>query len=476
MEITIINKKIFGLMIGFASLLVSACSDKITEPPVVDPDKPQNPEVIKSILERAVVDWGISKDELVVSMNGYDQVKVAQSDMMLFKAPKGKQGISYSFKDGKLCATSVVFPKSSTEVDLQSLWKDYSYVGDLIGAKVYNCENKNTMAAVFETLDNDSLSCAVGFAPIKSDLFEEVEPIVVTTGDIVIDVCSAAISGKISGVDKDVEVGVIYGRTGDLSESRGTKVSTMSSGNFEVTIKGLIDEQTYYYRAYAVIDGFYYWGEIKKLMSKPVTYTIDGKTFKMVRIEGEEFPTFYIMQTELPSSSNILIGSYNIEKLNSDDNRAVTRREFKLFLDNIKNMTGLPFRLPTKEEWQYAAKGGVHNDKYIYSGSDDVEEVAWYNGNSGKNGHTVATKKANALGIYDMSGNYSEVCCDSETNDNYSVDGPICGGSWNDAASKCKVTSWVEGNKNGMIPTTNSKELGSFDAKYITVRLVYSAE
>ena len=68
------------------------------------------------------------------------------------------------------------------------------------------------------------------------------------------------------------------------------------------------------------------------------------------------------------------------------------------------------FRLPTVDEWQYAARGG---QSYRYAGSDNLGSVGWYNGNSGKISHPVAQKKPNGYGLYDMSGNVSEWCWDS---------------------------------------------------------------
>ncbi len=71
------------------------------------------------------------------------------------------------------------------------------------------------------------------------------------------------------------------------------------------------------------------------------------------------------------------------------------------------------FRLPTECEWEYAAGGGnLAETRTIYSGNNNIDEVAWYNDNSGKEAHPVGTKKPNQLGIYDMSGNAAEWCYD----------------------------------------------------------------
>ncbi|MBO4705466.1 MAG: SUMF1/EgtB/PvdO family nonheme iron enzyme [Spirochaetaceae bacterium] len=87
------------------------------------------------------------------------------------------------------------------------------------------------------------------------------------------------------------------------------------------------------------------------------------------------------------------------------------------------------FRLPTEEEWVFAAKGG---EQYNFAGSNNPDEVGWYGklsdiddvyiGNSGNKTHSVAQKKANAYGLYDMVGNVSEWCGDGYV---------ICGSNWN---------------------------------------------
>ncbi|MFK7908130.1 MAG: formylglycine-generating enzyme family protein, partial [Chitinophagales bacterium] len=95
-------------------------------------------------------------------------------------------------------------------------------------------------------------------------------------------------------------------------------------------------------------------------------------------------------------------------------------KETQEFIKKLNQLTGKQFRLPREAEWEFAAKGGTQSQGFKYAGSNNLDEVAWYDKNSaGRVLHPVGSKKANELGLYDMSGNVWERCQDWYSEDYY---------------------------------------------------------
>ena len=92
----------------------------------------------------------------------------------------------------------------------------------------------------------------------------------------------------------------------------------------------------------------------------------------------------------------------------------------QLFIERLNLATGKQFSLPTEAQWEFAAKGGNKSKNYQYSGSNNINDVAWFADNANNKSHPVGLKQPNELGLYDMTGNLFEFCLDNMSRHAYS--------------------------------------------------------
>ena len=205
------------------------------------------------------------------------------------------------------------------------------------------------------------------------------------------------------------------------------------------------------------------------------TFTMGATSEQGSEAESDEKPThrvtlssFYIGKYEVTQALWKAVMGSNPSNMQGDNLpvETVSWDDCQTFIRKLNALTGKNFRLPTEAEWEFAARGGNNSRGYKYAGSNNIGDVGWCLGNSGKKTHVVGTKSPNELGLYDMSGNVYEWCQDwygnysstSQTNlagagsGSYRV---LRGGGWYYVAGCCRSS-----NRNCSAPVTRDYNYG----------------
>ncbi len=215
--------------------------------------------------------------------------------------------------------------------------------------------------------------------------------------------------------------------------------------------------------------------------SKPakLEFEVEGVKFEMILVEGgkymrggepsddmdcydDESPVhrvtladFYIGKVEVTQKLWRAVMHYNPSHYRRNEHPVenISWEECQQFIARLNQLVGQIFFLPSEAQWEYAARGGKHSNGYKYSGSNTLDEIAWYENTIKDIGHhcPVGTKRPNELGLYDMSGNVWEWCQDWYGDyEKYPLTNPIKekgiykvlrGGCSRGVARSCRVTN-----------------------------------
>ena len=208
-------------------------------------------------------------------------------------------------------------------------------------------------------------------------------------------------------------------------------------------VKKLAEARVYYKDAAEADPQFNYpvrrMEKIQKYLDNKLSRNVGN--LELIYVEGSgDMKPFYIGKTEITQSQWRRIMRSNPSGFSGCSDCPVEKvswEEVQEFLKKLSEQTGMKYRLPRMDEWEYAAKGGNKSMRTRFSGSDNLDEIAWSVYNSEESTHSVAKKAPNELGIYDMTGNVSEWISNMyDKNTRFAK-----GGSWSDDVTNSTITS-----------------------------------
>lgn len=235
----------------------------------------------------------------------------------------------------------------------------------------------------------------------------------------------------------------IYGECAD-TQSRLVNVITSESGFTKSFSNSIYNAGQSGYLTIPTISNYSGW-------QNNLTMKVNGVKFVMIPVQYSG-GNFFLAETETTEELySAIIGTTSSTP--KKPARGYSFNTWLTFLSTLSDITGMKFRMPTADEWEFAAKGGNKSRGYTYSGSDVLSIVGWFSGNSGRVVQDVKQLAPNELGFYDMSGNLAEAT--SSKDESYTTYYKFFGGDYDDSLGSCTVTSFTE-----VYPTASSNYNG----------------
>lgn len=386
-----------------------------------------------------------------------DELHTCQMRLVGSKAeydqPQTKAGGSSSWADGSTIYLRMNSPmgttlgtavyKASTDV-----WT-VSYYGSLYEDVANTCSA--VYAEDFEKVENNVITLNE-----NSVIYEDqAGSYLYSGGDLVVTANLKPKTGRLRFNGASGKVVKVYGITHYTTYDQNTNLYTTTAADFKTTvaangytpylygyfteaeepsIKVWIDAKEAYTRYLST--ELFKAGESGKLTvptetahsgwSDGLIFNVGGEKFKMIAVEGGSFTMgnpnstneyftahsvtltgYCIQETEYYNKlAGKVIGSSSYTSLKPFAN--AYRSTYLSHISKLNSKTNTVFSFPTEAQWEFAARGGTKSNGYKYSGSDNIDDVAWYASNSGNAAHDIKTKLPNELGIYDLTGNVSE--------------------------------------------------------------------
>ena len=323
-----------------------------------------------------------------------------------------------------------------------------SYYGSLYEGEDYHC-------SAFYVEDKVSYNNTVFTLDSGSAMYEDLDgSYVFESGDLIVSATLTPRTGRMRFTGDAGKVLKVYGITHYTAYDIGTNIYTTTTEPFKITV-GEDGYTPYLYGYFTNEDtpNVKVWIDAKEAYTRfcsdnvfkvgqsgvftipteeshngwadGLLFNINGAQFKMIAVEGGTFTMgdpestseyytphkvtltgFCIGETEV---TNKLYNSLNNTSRTSPNKPCETEYPKDNVVTPINKIESVNFDLPTEAQWEFAARGGVKSKGYIYSGSDNIDDVAWYSGNNSPSGYKeVKLKLPNELGIYDMTGNIRE--------------------------------------------------------------------